>query len=487
MTFRTLYSATLAILALALIGKTALAAEAKAESAKKQPNVLLLFADDFSYEALAYAGNKEVQTPNLDKLARRGTSFSHAYNMGSFSPAVCVASRSMLVTGRSVWKAQTLHAAGGKKGKDLDLWPTRMHAAGYQTFITGKWHVPWNPATVFDVAKNVRGGMPKDVPSFYNRPHAGKPDTFDPASTANGGYWQGGKHWSEVTADDAVEYLSSGPREKPYFMYVAFNAPHDPRQAPQSFLDRYPTDSIAVPKDYQPLYPEREAMGAGEGLRDERLAPFPRTELAVRTHRREYYALITHLDEQIGRVLAALEAAKSDRETYIFFTADHGLACSHHGLLGKQNMYDHSIRVPLLVVGPSVAAGATNSTPVYLQDIMPTALELAGGKPDPAIYFHSLLPILAGEQKGSSYDVIYSSYLQQQRCVVKDGYKLIIYPQVAVAKLFDLTKDPLELENLANEPNQQDRKQNLFEALAAEASKLEDRLDYAPLRAKLFP
>ena len=475
-------------LVVGVLSSTAWAGEKQPSSTAVKPNVVFLFADDLSYEALAYAGNGQVKTPNLDRLAKQGTSFSHAYNMGSFSPAVCIASRSMLVTGRSVWKAQTLHAAGGKEPKNVVLWPRQMHGAGYQTFITGKWHVPWNPMLAFDVTAHVRGGMPKDVPSFYDRPHADKPDTFDPANPGNGGYWQGGKHWSEVTADDAVEFFSaSRDKSRPCFMYVAFNAPHDPRQAPQTYLDRYPTETIEVPKDFQPLYPERASIGADEKLRDEKLAPFPRTEFAVRTHRREYYALITHLDDQIGRILDAIEQTKSDRPTMVMFTADHGLACGHHGLMGKQNMYDHSIRVPLIIAGENIPQGKTIDVPVYLQDVMPTALELAGVAPGPEVYFHSLLPIVRGEQKVSNYPAIYSSYLNLQRCVVKDGFKLVVYPALPAAKLFDLQHDPLELSDLSADPNHAARKAQLFDALVAEAESISDPLDLAKARKKLFP
>ncbi len=166
-------------------------------------------------------------------------------------------------------------------------------------------------------------------------------------------------------------------REEPFFMYLAFNAPHDPRQSPQSYLDRYPVEQVSVPENFQPLYPFADAIGCGKGLRDERLAPFPRTPHAVQVHRREYYALITHMDAQIGRILESLQATGKADNTWIFFSADHGLAVGQHGLLGKQNMYDHSVRVPFMVVGPNVAADRRIDEPIYLQDVMPTTLELA--------------------------------------------------------------------------------------------------------------
>ena len=107
-------------------------------------------------------------------------------------------------------------------------------------------------------------------------------------------------------------------------MYVAFNAPHDPRQSPKEYVDRYPLDSISVPKSFMPKYPYAETMGAGETLRDERLAPFPRTEYAVKVNRQEYYAITSHLDDQLKDILDALEKKGLKENTYIFFTSDHG-------------------------------------------------------------------------------------------------------------------------------------------------------------------
>ena len=276
--------------------------------AAQKPNILFLFADDQSFETIRAFGHTDIDTPNLDRLVARGTTFTHAYNMGTWQPAVCVASRTMLVTGRSLWRAQALYPNTDGERTAGRLWPQLMAQAGYDTFFTGKWHIKTDAAKAFDAAEHIRQGMPKDTDHGYNRPLAGVPDPWSPTDRELGGYWTGGKHWSEVTADDAVAKLTQRDRPaKPFFMYVAFNAPHDPRQSPQEYLDRYPLERISVPANFQPEYPNQNEIGCGPGLRDEKLAPFPRTELAVKTHRREYYALITHLDAQIGRVLAALE------------------------------------------------------------------------------------------------------------------------------------------------------------------------------------
>ncbi|MCA9054133.1 MAG: sulfatase-like hydrolase/transferase [Planctomycetaceae bacterium] len=448
------------------------------EGRAEQPNILFLFADDLCFQQLHALGHDpQVQTPNLDRLAARGAIFERCYNMGSYSGAVCVASRTMLNSGRSLWRARAIYDTSEQERQAGRWWSEYLKKAGYHTCLTGKWHCKASAEKSFDVTAHVRPGMPKDTPAAYDRPHAGQPDQWSPTDQSQGGYWEGGRHWSEVGGDDAVSFLeAANDLEQPFFHYVAFNAPHDPRQSPQEFLDLYPADGMVVPVNYQAEYPFKDAIGCGPGLRDERLAPFPRTEYAVQVHRREYYALITHLDVQIGRVLDALDKLQSSRETWIFFSADHGLAVGQHGLLGKQNLYDHSVRVPFLVIGPGVEPGRRITTPIYLQDVMPTTLELAGVERPDHVEFQSLLPILAGARE-SLHNPIYGAYLNWQRSVTQDGWKLILYPQAPVARLYHVADDPRELVDLAADPAQKERKKSLFAALVALQEKFDDPLD----------
>ncbi len=418
-----------------------------------KPNILFIFADDQTYEALHALGCDELQTPNLDRLVSRGTTFTHAYNQGAWHGAVCVASRTMLNTGLFLWHAKQLepklkdHAARGK------FWSQYMKKAGYETYMSGKWHVKIDAADIFDHVADVRPGMPNQTPQGYNRPVKGKPDPWSPWDPKFGGYWKGGKHWSEVLGDHGVSFLENAAKsDDPFFMYLAFNAPHDPRQSPKEYVDRYPIDKVKLPENFLPEYPYKDSIGCGKGLRDEKLAPFPRTPYAVKVNRREYYAIITHMDNEIGRILDALEKSGKADNTYTFFTADHGLAVGHHGLIGKQNMYDHSVRVPLVAVGPGIKKNAKIDAPVYLQDIMPTTLELAGLNIPSHVEFKSLLPLLRGKAK-RSYSAIYGGYKNLQRMITADGYKLIYYPKIEKYLLFDLQTDPLEMHNLAEKPD----------------------------------
>ncbi len=458
-------------LALAFVGSSLIG------HSSDKPNILVLFTDDQAVETIRALGDIDIDTPNLDRLVARGTTFTHAYNMGSYSPAVCVASRTMLMTGRSLWDAQRIYANADQERVAGRFWPQLLARTGYRTYFTGKWHIPADATQAFDRVSHVRPGMPKDTPAGYSRPVAGQPDPWNPSDPAFGGFWEGGTHWTEVTADDAVGFLGEAKaRPEPFFMYVAFNAPHDPRQSPQSYVDRYPLERVSLPQPFLAEYPHNEAMGAGRTLRDERLAPFPRTEHAVKVHRAEYYALVTHLDEHIGRVLAALDQSGKADNTWIFLTADHGLAVGRHGLFGKQNMYEHSIRVPFVVVGPGVAAGRKIATPIYMQDMMATALELAGVEKPDHVFFKSLLPQLRSPEAPPPYPEIYGAYLNRQRAIVHGGYKLIVYPVVNAVRLYHLAQDPEEKRDLANDPGHQAVRKDLEERLRRLQQTMDDPL-----------
>jgi choline-sulfatase len=448
--------------------------------AVEKPNILFIFADDQCFDTIHRLGNREVETPNLDRLAKEGTTFTHAYNMGSWSGAVCIPSRTMLNTGRSLWAAQPLHEDLEPERKAGRLWSLEMKRAGYATYMTGKWHVSIDAEKLFDVAKDIRPGMPKDTPEGYNRPIQGQRDPWSPSDPKFGGFWEGGTHWSEVVANHAEDFLwKASTSSNPFFMYLAFNAPHDPRQSPKEFVDRYPSEKIKVPKNFLPSYPYKNAIGCGEDLRDERLAPFPRTEYAVQVNRQEYYAIITHMDAQIGRILEALEASGDADNTYIFFTSDHGLAVGQHGLIGKQNLFDHSVRVPLIVAGPDIARGRTLREPVYLQDVMATCIELAGLQKPDYVEFNSLLPLLRKEIRESAYDAIYGAYLDVQRSVTMGGYKLILYPEIKKTLLYNLRRDPLEMRDLSEKKGSLRRMKTLFARLQELQRDLDDNLDLA--------
>jgi arylsulfatase A-like enzyme len=469
-----------------------------------------------------------VKTPNLDRLVKQGTSFTHAYNMGAWTSAVCLPSRAMLNTGAFLWRAQEYHQEYSKGGQPLSrpMWGNLMQNAGYETYFTGKWHVSREPSELFNNIVNVRPGMPPDERArnkwkytwsiqpaelyYYARnvsqgkqteadPRYINPERYDgyirplhendtswqPWDKKWGGFWEGGKHWSEVLADDAVSFLKKAKEsDKPFFMYLAFNAPHDPRQAPKEFIEMYSLDDISIPPNFQALYPYLAEIGSD--VRDEYLAPFPRSEYAVKVHRREYYALISHMDQQIGKILDELERTGKKNNTYIFFTADHGLAVGQHGLMGKQNLYDHSIRVPFIVAGPGIPKDRKVGLDIYLQDVMASAIEIAGLEKPGFVQFNSVIDLATGKRTSSFYPEIYGAYLDLQRMIRKDGFKLIVYPEVKKTLLFDLENDPWETKNLSEMNEYQIMKERLFDGLIELQKKMGDKLDLENLKSQFF-
>ncbi len=473
-----------------------------------QPNIVFIFADDMTYTAISALGNDEINTPNLDRLVRGGTTFTHAFNMGGWNGAICVASRAMIISGRSLWEANQFRKEWIKGVGTEKSWGKLMKSAGYETFMTGKWHLDARATEIFQNVVHVRPGMPGDawnrtpgmeikimegssrnipmkdiMPLGYNRPLDENDTLWSASDTSMGGYWEGGKHWSEVLKEDALGFLErSTEKEKPFFMYLAFNAPHDPRQAPKEYLDQYPLDRIHLPKSWLPEYPFKDSIGNGPDLRDEALAPFPRTAYAIKKHTQEYYALISHMDQQIGEILNKLEANDGLKNTFVIFTADHGLAMGRHGLMGKQSLFDHSIRVPFMVMGPGIPAGKKIEEPIYLQDAMATSLELAGIKKPDYVFFNSLIDLAKGKQPKSHYREIYGAYTDTQRMIRKNGFKLIAYPKLKKLLLFDLKKDPEEQNDLASRSAYHMKVDSLFKDLLKLQQQFKDTVDIASIR-----
>ncbi len=460
---------------------------ASAVNAKDKPNVVLLFVDDMTYDGIAALGNDEVKTPNIDRLVRSGTAFMNTFNMGGWNGAISVASRSMLLTGQYVWhsyeSSKKKYAANVDAGQTL---PQVMKNAGYQTYMTGKWHIDYvTPEKLYDTTEDVRpGGCPDCVIEQYDRPVSHQDSRWLPWDTQWGGYWKGGRHWTEVQADDIVRYINNNAKaEKPYFMYCAFNAPHDPRQAPKEFVDMYDVDKIKVPVNFLPEHPLKKQMGCDQNMRDERLAPFPRTEYAVRKHRQEYYAIISHLDREIGRILDAIRDSGQEKNTIVVFAADNGLGCGQHGLMGKQNMYDHSMKVPLVISGPGVPKNQKRTCMNYVQDWVPTVYELAGIKIPGSMEFKSLVPALKNP-KAAHYSNIYGAFTaMHQRMIRTADYKLVFIPQAHTIYLFDMKKDPHETKNLADDPQYAEVIDKLAKDYLALAGQMNDPLaitDYYP-------
>lgn len=410
---------------------------AKAQAPPKRPNVLFLFADDMRADTIAAHGNEHIRTPNLDRLVKQGFSFRRNYTFGGNSGAVCVPSRAMLMTGKT-WFDLDVGTLKGEK-----LLPELLGANGYATYGTGKWHNGQQSfVRAFQRGESVMFGGMSD--------HTKVPlqDIFAHRSLTP--QHVGKKHSSEMFADSAIEFLKSRKAEdQPFFCYCAFTAPHDPRQPPPGYADPYYKDPPPLPKNFLPQHPFDNGMM--QGGRDEDLAAWPRTPETIRDQLCEYYGLITHLDEQIGRVLAALDETGKADHTIVIFSADNGLALGSHGLLGKQNVYEHSMNTPLVIRGPGVPEGKGSSAFTYLYDLFPTLCDCLSVAPPHEFAGASLRPLWEG-RKASIRDSVFLPFLGIQRAVRDERWKLIAYPQIGHLQLFDLKSDPYEMTNLIDDP-----------------------------------
>lgn len=409
----------------------------------EKPNILFLFADDMRDLAIGALGNQEVITPNLDKLVREGTIFENAYVMGAMNGAVCAPSRAMLMTGRALFN---IDPTGNTIDSTYVTMPKALEKLGYITYHIGKWHNGRESfIRSFSGGDNIFfGGMHSqyNVPtySFSEEGHY-EEDKIKPLSS---------KHSSKLYADAAIEFLSNYKGETPFFAYVAFQAPHDPREMPEEYLRLYDSIDISLPPNFMPEHP----FDNGElDIRDEWLAGYPRTPSEILANIKAYYAMITHLDTQIGRILKVLETKGLLENTIIVFASDNGLAVGQHGLMGKQNLYEHSINVPLLFSGPGIPKGKKTDALAYLFDLYPTFYDLVSGtKPPNSVEGKSLKAAIYGNDK--IREATFYAYKNFQRAARNDRYKIIKYnvKGKVTTQLFDLKEDPFETKNLSQNP-----------------------------------
>jgi len=408
-----------------------------------KPNVLFLFADDMRADSIAALGNPVVKTPNLDSIAQRGFAFRNAFCFGGNSPAVCTPSRNMLLSGNAFFRWKDYQPPAGNPGKnpnkkkkgggakgmlapgDAPNFPLSMEAAGYETYHHGK---KGNTATLIQA-------------KFQHNKYL-QNDTAERES---------GEPGREI-ADHAVQFFKGRDASKPFFMYLAFGNPHDPRVAAQKYLDLYKRDEIPLPKNYRPVHPFDNGDMA---IRDEKLSPWPRTEDEIRRTLHEYYATITAMDRHIGRILTALKESGQAENTIILFSADQGIAVGSHGLLGKQNLYNAGMNAPLFFAGPGIPKGRSDAL-VCLFDIYPTVCDLVGADVPKTIDGVSFKPVIEGKSKAVREEMFFA-YMKVQRAVIADGFKLIRYPQINRSQLFDFTNDPDEINDLANDPARKER------------------------------
>lgn len=423
-------------------------------AAPTQPNVLFFFCDDQRADTIAALGNSHIKTPNLDRLTQRGVAFRRAYMMGGMQGATCVPSRAMLLSGRSLFHIDE------KLMRD-ETWPAAFGRAGYDTFLSGKWHNgEASIAKSFQFARSMLvAGMADPMNAELSHLENGKitPPKLSP------------KHACAAFADEAIAFLK-GEHSKPFFVYIPFDGPHDPHIVPDDFPIKYDPAKIPLPANFMPFHPWDNGH---MNNRDETLLPWPRTPEAMRTMIAEYYRYITYLDMLIGRVLDTLDASPHAKNTYVVFAADSGVARGSHGLIGKQNLYEHSMRVPLIIGGPGIPANARTDAMCYLYDVLPTIGALCGVKGPATSEGRDLTPTLRNPATPARTSLMFA-FRDVQRGLRDERWKLIRYPYIDRTQLFDLQSDPDEMTNLATKPEHAERVRTMSEALLGEMKRMDD-------------
>ncbi|MGB0598787.1 MAG: sulfatase-like hydrolase/transferase [Rubripirellula sp.] len=416
----------------------------------KRPNILFIVVDDQSpFDLKVYRPESKLQTPNIDRLAAEGTVFDAAYHMGSWSGAVCTPSRHMIMSGRTLWHLRNTRGRQTDPNtktptlvpKDLPQYtmPAIFNRAGYETMRTCKNGNSYEAANqLFTVRRD---------------------------ATRRGGTDDTGSAWH---AEQVLDYLNEREAKTdraPFLIYFGFSHPHDTRDGKPELLANYgavnhrdkntippanPKQPV-LPPNYLPAHPfDNTHMGVRDEINVSGVWK-NRDERTIRNELGREYACNENIDIQIGRVLDKLRAMGELDNTYIFYTADHGMAIGRHGLQGKQNLYEHTWRIPMIVKGPDVKKGVRVPGNVYLLDVLSTMCDLTGldaPKTSEGISFKS---VLQGKQ-ATIRSVLYGAYSggakPGMRSVRKGDWKLIKY---------DSTKDGVQetqLFNLAQNPNE---------------------------------
>ncbi|NNC87095.1 MAG: sulfatase-like hydrolase/transferase [Akkermansiaceae bacterium] len=452
--------------------------------ARGSPNVLFLFTDDQRPDTIAALGNGHIKTPHLDKLVARGLSFTNAYIMGGTSLAVCTPSRACLFSGRTLWNLENQDMWNFELAEDHKTMTQVFLENGYTAFATGKHDPGFGRNGHFARSFNAGDNL------YYRGGHRGQNRTpLFSVTFENGGVTKtkkpaDGTFNAELFADACVEFLEGRKGNKqPFFAYVSFMTPHDPFNAPGEYLEMYRAEDMVLPENFLPEHPFNAGV---HHIRDEKLMQRPLRGEKLRAQLARYYALVTHTDAQVGRILDALEESGHADHTIIVFTSDNGLALGSHGLTGKQNVYEHSVKIPFLLSGPGIPAGEKRGQLTYLYDIYPTLCEMTGIPVPETVQFQSFKPLL-NDAKAEHRQHLSFAFLQWHRAVRDERYKLIEYcvDGERHTQLFDLIADPHETRNLAQEDAHAGTLARLRKLLQDERRRLNDGETPSPFTTQL--
>lgn len=418
-------------------------------------NLLFIISDEHNKRVLGSYGHPLVKTPHLDRLAARGTRFASAYT----NCPICVPARASFATGQYVHQIRYWDNAIAYDGR-VPSWGHRLMAQGHRVTSIGKLHYVDSDARrngfdeevlplhivngVGDLLGLIRDELPRRPGSARLGPEAGRGESEY-------------THYDRSIAQETVRWLSEEApryRSRPWALYVGFVSPHFPLIAPAAFYDLYPEDRVPWPDMYdhdkRPRHPFTDAMRKCLCFDEAFDPPMVRRAIAA------YMGLVSFLDDNIGKILRALEETGLAASTRVIYSSDHGDNLGTRGMWGKSTMYEESAGIPLILAGPGVPQGAACETPVSLVDAFPTFIEALGAAADPrdaALPGRSLLDIAQG--RGAERTVLSEYHAAGAVCgaymIRKGRYKYIHYVGLP-PMLFDLERDPYERSDLGRDP-----------------------------------
>ncbi|MFC1766529.1 sulfatase [Planctomycetota bacterium] len=437
----------------------------EAAASQNKPNILFIAVDDLRPE-LGFYGADHVQSPHLDKLAAEGTVFTRAY----CNVPVCGASRASLLTGIRPTRRRFLDA---KTRKDVDYLeatslPKLFKEHGYITMSNGKvyhhanddasaWTEIWHSKLPGHALAANRALPPKQGEQTRGMPY----ECLDVADDA----YQDG----DIAAKGIADLKKLKAEQKPFFLALGFKKPHLPFTAPKRYWDLYDVNQISLPENYkQPASTPKQAFHRYGELRNYRTVPKqgPVSKSMAKTLIHGYYACVSYVDAQIGRVLTALDDLGLAENTIIVVWGDHGWNLGDHMLWCKHCTFESSLHAPLMIKVPGVTTGQRSDAITEYIDIYPSLCDLVGIRPPATVEGESLLPLLNGTSRAKDYAV----------CKFKDAVTLIkgslFYTewtkddgQAYARMLFDHATDPLELDNLSEKEGYQKTVQQLSREL----------------------
>lgn len=427
------------------------------EKSKKQPNIIFLLTDDQRADALSIAGNTVLETPHLDQLARDGVWFKNAY----VTTSICCVSRASILSGQYMSRHGIDNFSTSFEDSAYSLtYPMLLKEAGYNIGFIGKYGI----------------GSPKDQPAedydFWACSTTGQPDYE--MEDSNGNYL----HHTDKVGNDIRDFLSNfGKQDDPFCLSVSFKAPHvqdnDPRQfiIQPRYADKYAEDIIQMPEKADPKYWNGfpDFFRTDENIARERWKLRFDGDEMYQNSVKNYYRLITGVDEVVGNLMAQLDNLGINDNTIIIFMGDNGFYLGEYGLAGKWYGHEESIRVPLILYDPRLPAqqkGLQNEDIVLNIDVAPTILSAAGIDIPEKVQGADLYQLLSGEmakRKEFFYEHTFlgSPKIPKVEGVVGKDVKYMLFTEHHYEQLFDLKSDPGETENLAGESKYMDLLQKM--------------------------